>query len=113
MIESPNLLLYLTPTLIPTAIGLVIFAKWPSVVGFSAAVGGLVVFIILTTVWVSPIMDEYDRQVMELIETTDCKTISKLADDYPLYKTDVVDEVILRCINDNPHLQEFIMENKQ
>jgi len=100
--------------LIPIIIGTIILNKRDDfVIGFGSVMVGVTIFILLAIFWLSPINDKYLAGVTELIDTTNCDKISGLADEYPYFKEQVVDEVILRCLNDNPELKSFVLEGKQ
>jgi len=114
MIEAPNLWFFISIMLIPIIIGLIILIKRSDFIfGFGSAMVGLTIFILLAIFWLNPINERYFAEVTELIDTTNCDKISGLADEYPVFKKQVVDEVILRCLNDNPELKSFVLEGKQ
>jgi len=112
MIEAPNILPLFGISIIPSVIGFVIGFKYinrPSL--FVACIGGSLT-VVLLIIWIQPISDQYYAQITELINTIDCKSLSSLADDYPSFKPEVVDEVVLRCLVDNPQLAAFVMESR-
>ena len=113
IIETPNFVLLLAIAVLPMIIGAVLFLRLlDSRFATVYVYGSVTLSLLILFLVVLPIVLDYNEQVHKLIDTTDCKTISSLADDYPDAKRQVVDEVILRCLNDNPGLKDFVLENK-
>lgn len=117
MIEEPSdwhFFLILIPLFVGAGISLfLVFTMIGNVkLMFPSMFGGLTIFAILLFVWVLPEINEFGNQVMELINTTNCNDLPQLIDNYSNYKNHIVNEIVLRCLVDNPQLTVFVMENR-
>ena len=111
MIVEPNTGLIFFLELLPSFVGfiisvLIIMKDNDDFLTFSLPmfIGGVITFSLLFF-WGEPQVNDYNAQIHELISSTKCIDLPQLVKDYPSWKAEIVDEITLRCLIDNPEIK--------
>lgn len=116
MIEKPEMLYALLITLLPAVVGC------GSTVAYFLLGGNknrgfipmlaCVFFIVLSMWYFDDKITEYNDQVEALIHETKCNDLPQLANEYEDFKSDIIDEIVLRClVGSDTQLTLFVKEN--
>ena len=111
MIVEPNTSLILFLELLPIIVGFIISFLFiikgnDNFLTFSLPlfIGGVITFSLLF-LWGEQQVNDYNAQIHELISSTKCIDLPQLVKDYPSWKAEIVDEITLRCLIDNPEIK--------